>query len=223
MSYYPILVDLKEKKVIVVGGGTVAQRKVETLLEYDAVVHLMSRELTPALQRYVEEGMIKFLGKEFSGDVLDGAFLVIAATDDPEVNRRVSEFAKEKGLLVNAVDQPSDCSFIVPAIVKRGDLLVAVSTSGKSPALARRIRENLDTQFGSEYEEFLRLMGRVRKEVLSRGLSQEEKSRVFHELVDSDILESITRKDFNGIASELNRIIQLRLSSDDVINYLKAE
>ena len=223
MSYYPILVDLKGKRVIVVGGGTVAQRKVETLLGYDAVVYLMSQEFTPTLQRYVEEGKIKFLGKEFREDVLDGVFLVIAATDNPAVNRKVSESAKEKGLLVNAVDQPSDCNFIVPAVVKRGDLLVAVSTSGKSPALARKIRKDLDTQFGNEYEEFLCLMGRVRKEILSRGLSQEEKSRIFYEFINSDILASIKRKDFNGIASELNRIIQLRLSSNDVVNYLKAE
>ena len=184
MPYYPILVDLKEKKVIVVGGGIVAQRKIETLLEYDAIVNIVSHELTPILQRYVEEGRVKLLGKDFSGDELDGAFLVIAATDNPEVNHRVSEIAKGKGLLVNAVDQPSDCTFIVPAILRRGDLLVAISTSGKSPALAKKIRENLEVKFGGEYEDFLRLMGYVRREILSSGISQEERSRIFNELIE---------------------------------------
>jgi precorrin-2 dehydrogenase/sirohydrochlorin ferrochelatase len=223
MSYYPILIQLDGKKVIVVGGGTVAERKIETLLEHGAEVRVVSRGLTPQLRKYSDEGKIGLLGQEFNEDCLEEAFLVIAATDDPGLNHQVSEKAKEKGLLVNAVDQPSDCNFILPSILRRGDLLVAVSTSGKSPALAKKVREALEERFGDEYGSFLVLMGRLREEILSQGLSQEENRRIFHELVNSPILEAMGRKDWDGVAEILNGIIPGRLSSKDVINYLKVE
>ncbi|MBW1863903.1 MAG: bifunctional precorrin-2 dehydrogenase/sirohydrochlorin ferrochelatase [Deltaproteobacteria bacterium] len=205
MSYYPIFIDLQGKKVIVVGGGTVAQRKIETLLEYGAVVHVIARQLTPTLNEYVEEGKMKLLGREFRESYLSGAFVVIA----------------EKGLLVNAVDQPSDCNFIVPSILRRGDLLIAVSTSGKSPALAKKVRETLEKKFGSEYELLLILMGHLRKEILSRGLSQDENMRIFHDLVDSRLLRAIGEKDWDEVASILNGIIETGLSSDDILDLLR--
>ena len=223
MSYYPVLIQLDGKRVIVVGGGTVAERKIETLLEYGAAVQVISRELTPRLRKYSQEGAIGFLGQEFNEESLEEAFMVITATDDPRLNHQVSEKAKEKGLLVNAVDQPSDCNFILPSILRRGDLLIAVSTSGKSPALAKKVREALEERFGNEYESFLVLMGRIREEIRSQRLSQDENRRIFHELVNSPILEAIARKDWNEVATILNGIIPGRLSSKDVINYLKVE
>lgn len=223
MPYYPILVDLEGKKVIVVGGGAIAERKVETLLTCGALVHVISLEVTPTLNRYAEEGKIKLLGHEFRENDLDGAFMMIAATDDPLMNRHVGEKAREKGLLTNVVDQPSDCDFIVPSILRRGDLLIAVSTSGKSPALAKKVRKELEKRFGSEYEFLLVLMGHLRKEILSRGLSQDDRRRIFHELVNSHILEAIGRKDWNEVATIVNKITQTQLSSEDVINYLKVE
>lgn len=223
MSYYPVLVQLDGKKVLVVGGGTVAERKIETLLEYGAELQVISQELTPRLRRYREVGKIGFLGQEFNEDCLEGAFMVIAATDDPHLNHQVSEKAKKRGLLVNAVDQPSDCNFILPSVLRRGDLLIAVSTSGKSPALAKKLREALEERFGDEYGSFLVLMGRLREQILSERLSQGENRRIFNELVNSPILEAIGRKDWNRVATILNGIIPGRLSSKDVINYLKVE
>ncbi|MGD8985663.1 MAG: bifunctional precorrin-2 dehydrogenase/sirohydrochlorin ferrochelatase [Desulfobacteraceae bacterium] len=223
MSYYPVLIHLDGKKVVVVGGGPVAERKIETLLEYGADVQVVSRDLTPRLRKYSEGGTIGFLGQEFNEDCLEEAFMVIAATDDPRLNHQVSKKAKEKGLLVNAVDQPSDCNFIVPSILRRGDFLIAVSTSGKSPALAKKVREALEEGFGNEYESLLILMGRLREEILSQRLSQDENRRIFHELVNSPVLEAIARKDWNGVAVILNGIIPGRVSSKDVINYLKVE
>jgi precorrin-2 dehydrogenase/sirohydrochlorin ferrochelatase len=212
---------LGREKVIVVGGGSVAERKIETLLEYGAGVHVVSRDLTPRLRKYKEEGTIGFLGHDFEEDYLEEAFMVIAATDDPILNRKVSEKAKERGLLVNAVDQPSDCNFILPSILRRGDLLIAVSTSGKSPALAKKVREALEERFGNEYESLLILMGRLREDILSQRLSQDENRRIFHELVNSPILEAIARKDWNQVTVILNGIIPEKLSTEDVITYLK--
>jgi precorrin-2 dehydrogenase/sirohydrochlorin ferrochelatase len=220
MPYYPILVDLKGKKVIVVGGGAVAQRKIETLLEYGAEVQVISQALTPALTTYVDEEKIELLGPEFQENQLNGAFMVIAATNDSLLNHQVSEVARGKGLLINAVDQPPDCNFIVPSILRRGDLLIAVSTSGKSPALARKVRKELEKSFGSEYESLLLLMGRLRKEIISRGLSQEENRQVFYDLINSHILEAMGSKDWNEVATILNKITGTQLSSQDVIEII---
>jgi precorrin-2 dehydrogenase/sirohydrochlorin ferrochelatase len=222
-GYYPILVDLRGKKVLVVGGGNVAQRKIETLLEYGASVYVVSRDLTEALRRTADAGGINVMGYEFGESHLDGVFMVIAATDDSELNQRVSRFARDKGVLVNAVDQPLDCTFIVPAILRRGDLLIAVSTSGKSPALARKIKEELESFYGSEYEAFLVLMGRLRKEILGHGFPQHENRRIFQELVASPILEALRNDAWETVASILNRILKTRLSAADVRNYLEVE
>jgi len=223
MAFYPILINLEGQNAVVVGGGRVAERKIETLLAHGAAVHVIARELTPALMRYVQGGEIRHLGREFQETDLDHAFVVVAATDDPSLNRRVSEVAREKGLLVNAVDQPSDCNFIVPSILKRGDLLISVSTSGKSPALARRIREDLEGMFGKEYESFLVLMRRLRGEILSRGRSSDENKRVFQELVHSEILNGIRENDMEKVAALLSDILRKPVSPRDVGNYLKAE
>jgi precorrin-2 dehydrogenase/sirohydrochlorin ferrochelatase len=190
MSYYPVFVQLEGKKVVVVGGGNVAYRKVLALLECGAAIHLAGRELTLELKQMVENEEIHFLGREFSEGSLRNAFMIIAATDDKDLNHHISTCARKKGVLVNAVDQPPDCDFIVPSILKRGDLQIAISTSGKSPALARRIRKSLEAQFGEEYETFLTMMGRLRKEILSLGLPQKENSRIFQKIVDSDLLEN---------------------------------
>ena len=207
MSYYPILVDLEGKTVLVVGGGAVAQRKIESLLNYGASIYIISRELTYRLKELVDTGKVRHIGQEFKESHLEEAFLIIAATDDKGLNRRISHSAGKKGRLINAVDQPSDCSFIVPSVVKRGDLVISISTSGKSPALAKKIRLELDAQFGGEYETFLILMGRVRKEILSLGLPQSENSRIFKQIVDSDMIKALARDDWEAVESILGRIL----------------
>ena len=221
MSYYPIVLDLKEKKIIVVGGGSVAQRKIETLMVYGADIHVIARQLTPTLQNYVMDERIKHIDQEFTGKHLDGVHLAIAATDDHSLNRRISLHARERGILINAVDQPEDCNFYVPSILRRGDLQIAVSTSGKSPALARKIREDLEKIFGGEYEDLLILLGRLRKDVLSWGFSHDKNGEIFNRIVRSDIFDAMVRKDWHEITSILNDILQTRLTPDDIAHYLK--
>jgi precorrin-2 dehydrogenase/sirohydrochlorin ferrochelatase len=220
MNYYPIFLDLKGKTALVVGGGNVAERKIETLLDCGAKINIVSNELTDKLKNLVEVYGIRHLNEEFSEKHLEGVFLVIAATNDKQLNHKVSKIAKKMGLLINAVDQLPDCNFIVPSIVKRGDLLIAISTSGKSPALAQKIRKQLDTQFGSEYEDFLVLMGRVRKEILTKGLSQEENSRFFHEIVESDVLDALLRDDMKRVESTLRRILPEDVALEECLKCL---
>ncbi len=207
MSYYPIFVKLQGEDTLVVGGGSVARRKVETLLEHGASVRIVARKLCPKLTSLVEQGLIRFLGEDFQESFLQGVFLVIAATDDKELNHRISLAARKRNLLINAVDQPEDCNFIVPSIVNRGSLQIAVSTSGKSPAMAKKIRKDLESRFGSEYDAFLTLMGRIRKELLPMGFSQKENSVIFERIVNAGLLDMVACGDREGIEAVLSKLL----------------
>jgi precorrin-2 dehydrogenase/sirohydrochlorin ferrochelatase len=219
--YYPILLDLAGKRVLVVGGGKVAQRKIESLLEHGALVQVIAKELNSQIALMAEEGLIHYAGQDFSESHLDKAFLVIAATNDASLNRRVSEKAQQKGLLVNAVDQPSDCNFIVPSVLRRGDLVVAVSTSGKSPAFARKVREDLEEHFGDEFESFLTLMGNLRERILSQGLSQEQNKELFEKLIASRLLRSIREKEWERAASIISEVLGRSFSHEEIMSYAR--
>ncbi|RLB16459.1 MAG: bifunctional precorrin-2 dehydrogenase/sirohydrochlorin ferrochelatase [Deltaproteobacteria bacterium] len=214
MRYYPVFVDMRGKRVLVVGGGEVAERKVKGLLECGSEIHIISKKLSDKLKLLIENGSIRFAGSHFHEEVLEGITLVIAATDDPEVNRAISIKARQRNILVNAVDQPEDCSFIVPSVVKRGDLVIAISTSGKSPALAKRIRQELEERFDQSYAIFLEIMGKVRKAVLSAGLPQNTNSKIFHALVDSDMLEAIASREWNRVIKRLTEILPQDIDLD---------
>jgi len=218
MSYYPVFLQLEGVAVLVVGGGRVALRKVETLLEYGAVISIVSKELTPELRRLADRGDVRFLGAEMRDSFLDEVSLVITATDDPILNHRVSQEARSRGLWVNAVDQPADCSFIVPSIVRKGDLMIAISTAGKSPALSKRIRKRLDAQFGNEYAAFLDLMGALRKTLLAMELPQQENSRIFNEIVESGIIDALAREDRETVAATLRQILPAEMDIRSIIS-----
>jgi precorrin-2 dehydrogenase/sirohydrochlorin ferrochelatase len=221
--YYPILLDLADKKVLVVGGGNVAQRKIETLLDHGARVEVIAQELNPAIASLVERGSVRYAGADFSETCLDKVFLVVAATSDASLNRRVSEKAQQRGLLINAVDQPSDCNFIVPSVLRRGDMVVAVSTSGKSPAFARKVREDLEGYFGDEFESFLILMGNLRELVLSLGFHQEKNKEIFENLISSRLLRSVRDRNWEEAAAVVNEILGRSLAPEDVMAYARKE
>jgi precorrin-2 dehydrogenase/sirohydrochlorin ferrochelatase len=206
-KYYPIFIDIEGAQVLVVGGGTVAFRKIETLLDHGARVNVVTKKLHPGLEALVSKDRIRLLGSKFEPSHLDGMRLVIAATDDKETNREVSAAARERELPVNAVDQPPDCTFIVPAVVRRGALTIAVSTSGNSPALASKIRRRLEGEFGREYETYIALLGSIRTHLLQLQATPEENSRIFHELVEGGLLEAIRRDDRENVKTELRRVL----------------
>lgn len=221
MAYYPILLDLKGKTALVVGGGAVAERKVQSLLDFDARVSVVSREVSPTLKGLFENGSATWVGREFDESQLKGATLVIAATDDASVNRHVKSACGKFGIPVNIVDRPADCSFIVPAVVRRGDLVLAISTSGKSPALAAAVREELENLYGLEYGDFLVIMGSVREDVLSLGLEQEVNKEIFQKLLKSGLLEAVRRKDWTSAARTLTQILGTAWTEVDVLERLE--
>jgi precorrin-2 dehydrogenase/sirohydrochlorin ferrochelatase len=217
MRYYPILLDLEGKKALIVGGGEIAERKTITLMNYNAKIYIVSRTLTNNLKQFIENKAVYYLGVEFEKSYLDGVFLVIAATDDNELNGLVSKLAAKRGILVNAVDQPSDCSFIVPSVLNRGDLCIAISTGGKSPALAKKIRVELESRFGPEYAHFLEVMGRLRSGIRSMNLGQKENSRIFQDLVDSKLIHALARRDRSSVSRILKSILPSDMDIDPLL------
>lgn len=163
MRYYPINLDVAGRACLVVGGGEVAQRKVETLLAAGAAVLVISPTVTPALAELARQRKIRHDARPYkSGDAV-GFRLVLAATDDAAVNRQVAAEARFAGALVNVADDPGSCDFTLPALVVRDELVVTVSTGGRSPALARYVRQELEKIIGPEYGEYLALLAQMRQ------------------------------------------------------------
>ena len=164
--YYPMMMNIAGKRCVVVGGGKVAERKVASLLEAEAMVVLVSPAMTPLLFSMVKSGMIEHVSRRYRKGDLKRAFLCVVATNDRRLQERIWKEAKDQGVLANIVDSDEDCDFLVPSYFRRGDLVISISTSGKSPALAKRIRKDLEEQYGWEYEVLLKVLAWARPRIL---------------------------------------------------------
>lgn len=209
--WYPVFLNLKGEKCLVVGGGVVAERKVWSLLECGARVKVVSPQATPALLRLAAEGAIEFEQRAFKpcdlNDLRPGRGLIFGATDDEQVNRQVFEEAFFRGLAVNIADNPDLCTFIVPAVLRRGSLGIAVSTEGKSPLLARRIRERLEKFWSPEYEELVDLLGKCREKVLLEVKDIARRQAIFSHLVDDIVLPLAEKGRFEEAKERLRQCL----------------
>ncbi len=186
--YYPIFIDLRKKEVVVVGGGGVAERKVKGLLETHALIKVISPKITKALEQWASEGLIDHVSRAFTQGDLDSAWLVIAATDDPATQKAIYREASEHKIFCNVVDQPELCSFIVSSMVRRGDLCLAISTGGKSPALAQHLRKEIEKNLGPFYVGYVSLLGELRQ-VIKRSYSDPKtRKRLCKSLADPRVL-----------------------------------
>lgn len=202
MRYYPIFVDLGGKHCLVVGAGNVGARKLATLLECgpESVTVVDPAPPGPGLADLCTSPVFHYEQRPYRDADLDGKWLVIASTTDEDLNRRIGEECRHLGILCNVVDQPEESSFVVPATLTQGDLVLAVSTSGASPALARMVRTNLETMFGQEYASFLAIMGRLRPLILDLGRPTTENTALFRELAASELLRCLARGDTGAVA-----------------------
>jgi precorrin-2 dehydrogenase/sirohydrochlorin ferrochelatase len=216
MKTYPLFALIDARPCLVIGGGAVGERKVRDLMAAGAQVTVVSRLLTPGLTEMAAQGKIQAIQGDFSPKHLDGMFLVVGATDDQEVNREVSATAQARGLLVNIVDAPDLCTFIVPAQVRRGPLTIAISTGGASPALARKVREELEELFGPDYGRYLRVLQAVRDRVLARRRGHPENLRLFQGLVGGSLQEAIAREDRPRALAVLEEALGEVLASEDL-------
>jgi precorrin-2 dehydrogenase/sirohydrochlorin ferrochelatase len=189
MKFYPAYLDLRGRSCLIIGGGTVAERKALTLLEAGANVTIISPSLSSKLNEFCASGKITHRQKKFDEKDLSREFLVIAASSSPDVNIRVARACKERQVLVNVVVPPEESSFIVPSVVDRGDLLIAVATSGISPGLSKKIRKQLETLYGPEYKLFLDKLAAIRKRVLTKIEDEKHRQRIFQSIIDSDVIE----------------------------------
>lgn len=207
MRYYPIYLDIKNRHCLVVGGGSVGTRKVMTLLECGAAVAVVSPAITRQLRELANNDVITLTQRPFQNSDLKGNFLVIGATDDRELNLQIHAEAERLGLLCNIADHPDASNFILPSIVSRGDLSIAISTSGNSPALAKNLRKNLEKQFGDEYATFLTLMGNVRKKLLAQNHEPEGHKKLFEQLINTEIIKKIKNHEEEDINKTLLEIL----------------
>jgi siroheme synthase-like protein len=168
-DYFAAFLNIRRKKCLVVGGGSVALRKVNTLVSCAADVTVISSRVHQGLMRLARRKIIHVIHRDYEPGDLKGAFVVVAATDDRKVNRRMAEDAKKVRALVNVVDDPESSDFIVPAVVRRGNFTVAISTGGRSPALSRKLRERLETMFGAEYSSLVELVEEIRSSLKRKG------------------------------------------------------
>lgn len=214
---YPISLNISGKLCVVVGGGQVAERKVLSLLNAHAAVRLISPQLTERLAEVVSEqsakkkavpASVQWWKRGYQPGDLDQALLVFAATDNRQVQETVVQDAQQAGILVNVVDAPENCDFQVPALVRKGDLTIAVSTNGASPALAAQIRQELDKRYGNEYELLLRLMSLLRKKICTSPASNcADRKRVFQNILHKDIIDWIREERWEQLSQHLALVL----------------
>lgn len=205
--YYPMMMDIRGCRCLLVGGGAVATRKVGALLEAGGRVTVVSPQLHRELQVLKDQGLIEHVNREYRAEDLDGTVLVFAATDDPEVNRAVCSEAKSRGVSVNSAAEPGEGTFTVPAMIHRGELTVAISTGGVSPALAQRIRRVLEKELGQEYEDLLRLLQGIRPKVLRAIPTQQERQILLDRIIDSDLLPLLKERKRDAALSRLSDLL----------------
>jgi precorrin-2 dehydrogenase / sirohydrochlorin ferrochelatase len=189
MSLFPIFVKLDGRLVVVVGGGVIAEGKIAGLLASGARVRVVAPEISANIADWREIQKIEWNAKEFEASDLDGVFVVIAATSAPGVNEAVFREAEARGILCNAVDDVEHCHFYYGSVVRRGDLQIAISTNGKSPALSQRLRQELEEQFGPEYELWLEWLGAARELVRAKDGGVQSKRAILHDLASGTSFE----------------------------------
>ncbi|MBI4354481.1 MAG: bifunctional precorrin-2 dehydrogenase/sirohydrochlorin ferrochelatase [Candidatus Omnitrophica bacterium] len=206
--YYPLFADLQGRCCVVVGGGLVAQRKVTTLLRFGARVTVVSPHATQRLLRHAAKRTITHIARRFRPTDLRGAWLVYAATDDHAINQAVYRTATRARILTNVVDEPSLCSFIAPSIAKRGEVVIAVSTGGGSPTLAKQLRRDVEQTVGGHYAAMLRLLRSLRDAAKRRLPSYRDRKRYFRRLVEGRAFDLIRRGQPRAARHEALKLLQ---------------
>jgi precorrin-2 dehydrogenase/sirohydrochlorin ferrochelatase len=206
--FYPVYLNLKGRRVVVIGGGNVAERKIESLLESGAFVLVVSPEVTPRIACLSEQKKVEIQYRSYVQGDCSGASLVFSATGDPEINRAVYQEATALGVFINSADQPDRCSFIMPAVVRRGNIGVAISTNGTSPALAARLRRKISEVIGPEYARLAELLARIRPEIRSKVHTDEQRKDLHYRIIDSEIVSLLKVDDRAPAERRLKEIIE---------------
>lgn len=190
MSLFPMFLKLENRECLVVGAGTIGEPKIRSLLVAGATVRVIAPQARPAVAEWARLGVLRWEPRDFEPKDLEGAFLAVAATSLPEVNDAVFREAQSRGILCNAVDDPERCDFYYGALVRRGDLQVAISTGGQSPALAQRLRKDLEARISPEYAGWLDRLGKIRRRMMAGHVPVERRRRLLHRLASQRAFEA---------------------------------
>jgi siroheme synthase-like protein len=210
MSHYPVYLDLRNRPCFVIGGCGMAEEKVRGLLESKARVTVISTDLNEGLNRMAAEGRIDWISRRFRRGDLRAAYLVIVVGQPPAVTDAVWEETRGRNILVNTLDDVPHCDFIAPSIVRRGDLTVAISTGGKAPVMAVRLRQRLERELGEEHAKFLELAGKVRKPLAQLWPDFATRKELWYRLIDSDVIHLLRRGDEATAINRFEEILGVR-------------
>ena len=194
MNLFPIFLKLVGRRCLVVGAGPVGESKIESLLRTGAGVLVVAPRATRAVRAWAQARKVCWEARGFRPADLNGVSLVVAATSSPELHEEVFQEARRRGVLCNIVDDPARCDFYYPAVVRRGDLQIAISTSGRCPALAQRLKTELEKQFRPEYETWMEQLGQAREKVLARAIDPQRRRRLLHRLASRRAFEVFLRR-----------------------------
>lgn len=207
--YYPAVLNLRDRAVVVVGGGVIATRKVAELLTTGARVTVISPTVSPRLARWAREGRLRHRARPYRRGDLKGSRLAVAATSDPDEHTRIVQEAGITSTWLNVVDRPEYCDFLAPAVVRRGDLTIAVSTSGRNPALARWLKERLTALVGREYGRLTSILGAVRASLRAAGVPAPTRKRMVDRLMEAGLLDRVRADDRQEIVRLIRRVTGL--------------
>jgi precorrin-2 dehydrogenase / sirohydrochlorin ferrochelatase len=186
---FPLFLKLENRPCLVVGAGTIAEGKIAGLLEAQATVRVVAPEATPQVQSWAQEKKLEWQQRYYEASDLQGMFLVVAATSSAKIHEQIFVEARRQNVLCNVVDVPHLCDFFYPAVVRRGALQIAISTAGESPALAQRLRKELEVQFGPDYEAWVTALGEARTEIAARDLTAEDRKELLHQLASEEFFQ----------------------------------
>ena len=212
MKYFPVYLDLRARAVLFVGGGAETEVKVLQLLKTGACLHVVCATPLPALARLAKDERLQYRIGEFHAADLDGKWLVVAATEDSELNQAIASAAAARNVFCNIVDVTPLCSFIYPAIVARGDVQIAISTSGTSPALAQKLKREIANIVGPELAALADLLGELRQRVIAEIPNRQDRADLFHRLVESDLLELLRYRQPNAARQLAEEILTSAIS-----------
>ncbi|GAA0697251.1 bifunctional precorrin-2 dehydrogenase/sirohydrochlorin ferrochelatase [Paraclostridium ghonii] len=184
---YPIMVKLDCKEITIIGGGKIAYRKAKNFIDFGYMVKVISLDFNKKFKDI--ESKIELIRDEYKEEYIENSFIVVAATNNRDINKSIGMYCNQKNKLVNIVDDPTLSSYIVPSTVKRGDLIIGVSTCGKSPSLAAKIKRDLEKTYDDSYEEYIELLGTIRNKILEKYDDPYKKKQLLNEIINLNLEE----------------------------------
>lgn len=221
MAFYPININICGRPVVVIGGGSVAARKVESLLVCGARITVISPEFCDKLKAFHQEGKVTLVKRKYRNGDLTDSLLAFAATDQPEVQKEIMVEAMDRSILINVADSNEDCSFQVPSSLRRGELLITVSTGGGSPLLAAKIRNELEEEYGDDYGLLVRLFSLLRKQLLGFDQAEVNMKKLFEKLLALNILVLIRKKEWEKVRDVLTEELTAQVDIDGIMKEIQ--